>query len=187
MGTWGPGPFDGDAPADFLEELVVVQVVGPGEVAVMVGTHENDTAALTSVTASPAHRVPAFVSKLSHCTRGPASGASAGGRSNPEQARDHARCGAANDLAARSGSRCSSVRRCLVPRASPASSGVDVEEQSSTSHARAGSSSLPAPSSARAGWLCPAALWLSLGNACHREIRRANVTASARCFGRCPA
>jgi hypothetical protein len=45
-------------------KLVVVQVVGPGEVAVMVGTYEDDAAALASVTASPAHRVPAPVGKL---------------------------------------------------------------------------------------------------------------------------
>jgi hypothetical protein len=45
-------------------ELMVAQVVGPGEVALMAGVYENDAAALASVKASPARRVPAPVSRL---------------------------------------------------------------------------------------------------------------------------
>jgi hypothetical protein len=45
-------------------ELVVVQVVGPGEIAVFEGTQRDDAAALAAVKARPARRVPAAVNKL---------------------------------------------------------------------------------------------------------------------------
>jgi hypothetical protein len=45
-------------------DLVVVQVVGPGEIAVFEGPQRDDTAALEAAKARPAHRVPASVNKL---------------------------------------------------------------------------------------------------------------------------
>jgi hypothetical protein len=45
-------------------EIVVVQVVGPGELAVFEGTHRGDSAALEAVKTRPARRVPAPVNKL---------------------------------------------------------------------------------------------------------------------------
>jgi hypothetical protein len=45
-------------------EIVVVQVVGPGELAVFAGTHRDDSAALEAVKTRPARRVPGPVNKL---------------------------------------------------------------------------------------------------------------------------
>lgn len=47
-------------------EMIVVQVVGPGELAVFEGTHHGDPEALGAVKTRPARRVPAPVNKLLH-------------------------------------------------------------------------------------------------------------------------